>query len=63
MPEPKKTPSPRPFEAQVDSALDGMRLVRQPKQSSDEAAGHRQLPPAPDEPDLVSKLIKYIKTI
>lgn len=63
MPEPKKTPTPRPFEAQVDSALDGMRLVRQPKPSSKEAADRSQLPTAPDEPDLVSKLISFIKTM
>ena len=63
MPEPKKPSPKRPFDAQVDSALDGMRLVSQPKPGCDPSPVQKQIPATPDEPDLVSKLITFIKTM
>lgn len=66
MPEPKKPTSNRAFEAQVDSALDGLHLVRPAnpaKPSREEAANRAQLPATPEEPGLVSKLIDFIKTM
>lgn len=66
MPEPKKPASNRAFEAQVDSALDGLHLVHPAnpaKPGRNEATNRAQLPAAPEEPGLVSKLIDFIKTI
>ncbi len=69
MPEPKK--GKRKFQTQVDSQVSGLRLVRQQRPA---AAGGEPKPgtlpgasPAgaiqPPEPELVSKLIDFIKSI
>ena len=70
MPEPKK--KKRTFEAQVNSQVTGLRLVRQQRPAAQQAgeiqpesaAGGN---PAPElrspEPELVSKLIDFIKSI
>jgi hypothetical protein len=72
MAEPKKKKAKRSYDAQVDSQVSGLRLVRQqrppaPKageskaaRSSDAAAN---VEPLTGEPELVSKLINFIKTI
>ncbi len=70
MPEPKK--GKRSYNAQVDSQVSGLRLVRQqrPPASQPGSAKPDALSGAPStadphaaEPELVSKLINFIKTI
>ncbi len=68
MPEPKKTK--RTYKAQAKSALDGVRLVQQPTAPAGDdhdsllAGESRAL--APDSalgPELIHKLIRFIKSI
>ena len=70
MPEPKK--KKRSYDAQVDSQVGGLRLVRQQRPPAPQPGKAKpgSLPGAdsaaelhPAEPELVSKLIDFIKTI